>query len=177
MENRTTDESHFAGRLELPGVRHGDVRRLLHGGNQWLARSSSLPDLGRLVWSTEYLLRGRIWQFDIWPQFYIRSQLGWFLGRRQIVLSIESFIRVPMVLAQAQGGGFNLAILAGHLLAVVIYSVLGIVVLTGSFLVIRRYLPFSVTKEIEEDQNTALAIIMGAVIIGMSIIIAASIVG
>ena len=49
--------------------------------------------------------------------------------------------------------------------------------LTGSFLVIRRYLPFSVTKEIEEDQNTALAIIMGAVIIGMSIIIAASIVG
>lgn len=93
------------------------------------------------------------------------------------MLSIDSFIRVPMVLAQAQGGGFNLGVLAGHLLAVVIYSAVGIVVLTGSFMVVRKFLPFSVTKEIEEDQNTALAIIIGAVIIGMSIIIAASIVG
>lgn len=89
----------------------------------------------------------------------------------------DSFIRVPTVLAQAQGGGFNLAVLMGHLLAVVIYSAVGILVLTVSFMVIRRFLPFSVTKEIEEDQNTALAIIIGAVIIGMSIIIAASIVG
>lgn len=93
------------------------------------------------------------------------------------MLSIDSFIRVPMVLAQAQGNGFNLGVLAGHLLAVVIYSAVGIFVLTGSFMVVRKFLPFSVTKEIEEDQNTALAIIIGAVIIGMSIIIAASIVG
>ena len=33
----------------------------------------------------------------------------------------------------------------------------------------------SVTKEIEQDQNVALAIIIGSVIIGMSIIIAAAI--
>jgi len=36
--------------------------------------------------------------------------------------------------------------------------------------------PFSVRKEIEEDQNTALAIILGSVLIGLSIIIAAAIV-
>jgi putative membrane protein len=36
-------------------------------------------------------------------------------------------------------------------------------------------MPFSLRKEIEEDQNTALAIIIGSVIIGMSIIIAAAI--
>jgi uncharacterized membrane protein YjfL (UPF0719 family) len=32
-------------------------------------------------------------------------------------------------------------------------------------------------KEIEHDQNTALGIVMGSVIIGMSIIIAAAIIG
>ena len=33
--------------------------------------------------------------------------------------------------------------------------------------------PFSIRKEIEEDQNVALGIIMGSVIIGISIILAA----
>ncbi len=35
--------------------------------------------------------------------------------------------------------------------------------------------PFSVRKEIEEAQNTALGILMGSVIIGLAIIIAAAI--
>jgi uncharacterized membrane protein YjfL (UPF0719 family) len=39
------------------------------------------------------------------------------------------------------------------------------------------YFPFSVVKEIEQDQNTALGIIIGSVLIGMSIIIAAAIYG
>jgi putative membrane protein len=39
----------------------------------------------------------------------------------------------------------------------------------------KTLMPFSLRKEIEEDQNTALAIIIGSVIIGMSIIIAAAI--
>jgi uncharacterized membrane protein YjfL (UPF0719 family) len=37
--------------------------------------------------------------------------------------------------------------------------------------------PFSVKKEIEEDHNTSLAIIIGAVIIGVAMIIAAAIHG
>ena len=35
----------------------------------------------------------------------------------------------------------------------------------------------SIRKEIEEDQNTALAVLMGSLIIGLSIIIAAAIGG
>jgi uncharacterized membrane protein YjfL (UPF0719 family) len=38
-----------------------------------------------------------------------------------------------------------------------------------------RIVPFSVRKEIEEDQNTSLGIIMGSIIIGISIIIAAAV--
>jgi uncharacterized membrane protein YjfL (UPF0719 family) len=37
--------------------------------------------------------------------------------------------------------------------------------------------PFSVRKEIEEDQNTALAVLMGSVILGIAIIVAAAVQG
>ena len=46
-----------------------------------------------------------------------------------------------------------------------------------SFLVINTITPFSIRKEIEEDQNTALAILIGSVILGLSMIIAAAIGG
>lgn len=65
--------------------------------------------------------------------------------------------------------------LGENLLAVVVYSIVGVLVLGACFWIMKRFMPFSVTKEIEEDQNIALAIIMGSVIVGMSIIIAAAI--
>jgi putative membrane protein len=53
-----------------------------------------------------------------------------------------------------------------------IYSLVGIIMMgIGIFLVILLS-PFSVKKEIEDDQNTSLGIIIGAIIIGISIIIA-----
>ena len=62
-----------------------------------------------------------------------------------------------------------------HVLAVIVYSVIGVLVLGSCFWIMKRMMPFSVTKEIEEDQNIALGIIIGSVIIGMSMIIAAAI--
>ncbi len=53
-----------------------------------------------------------------------------------------------------------------------IYSLVGIIMMgIGIFLVI-LISPFSVKKEIEDDQNVSLGIIIGAIIIGISIIIA-----
>ena len=40
-----------------------------------------------------------------------------------------------------------------------------------------KVMPFSMRKEIEEDQNTALGIIMAGVLIGLSIILSAAIQG
>lgn len=62
-----------------------------------------------------------------------------------------------------------------HIPAVIVYSIIGVLVLGGCFWIMKSLMPFSLRKEIEEDQNTALAIIIGSVIIGMSIIIAAAI--
>ena len=63
------------------------------------------------------------------------------------------------------------------LIATLVYSLIGIVMFAVSFLIIRLITPFSLRKEIEEDQNTALAILIGSVILGLSIIIAAAIGG
>ena len=54
-------------------------------------------------------------------------------------------------------------------------SIVGTVVLGLSFYVIEKVLPFSMRKEIAEDHNVSLGIILGAFVIGLSIIIAAAI--
>lgn len=77
----------------------------------------------------------------------------------------------------AQTGAGGLGLLIQHLLAALIFSLLGVVILALCVWVMSRLTPFSMMKEIEEDQNTALAIVMGAVLIGMSMIIAAAIRG
>ena len=63
------------------------------------------------------------------------------------------------------------------LLATIVYSVVGIVVFAAAFFLMVQIAPFSVKKEIEEDQNTSLGIMMGSVFIGLAIIIAAALVG
>lgn len=65
----------------------------------------------------------------------------------------------------------------GSILAALIYSLMGIVLFGVAFFVIVKIAPFSIRKEIEDDQNTSLGIIIGAVIIGISLIISAAVHG
>jgi uncharacterized membrane protein YjfL (UPF0719 family) len=58
-----------------------------------------------------------------------------------------------------------------------IFCIIGVVIFALAFWIIVKATPFSVRKEIEEDQNTALAVVIGAVIIGIAIVIAAAIQG
>ena len=63
------------------------------------------------------------------------------------------------------------------LLTTIIFVVLGLVVFGVAFLIVTMVTPFSIRKEIEEDQNTALGIVIGSMILGIAIIIAAAING
>ncbi len=63
------------------------------------------------------------------------------------------------------------------LLTTIIFVAIGLVVFAVAFLIVVLVAPFSVKKEIEEDQNTALAIIIGAIILGIALIISAAIQG
>jgi putative membrane protein len=68
------------------------------------------------------------------------------------------------------------ALLRG-VIASLTFAAVGILVLAIAFGLIRWVTPFSIRKELEEDHNTALAIVIGSVIIGMSLIISAAIHG
>ena len=59
----------------------------------------------------------------------------------------------------------------------VVFAFIGLGLFGVTFLIIGKVSPFCIRKEIEEDQNSALAIVMGAVILGIAIIVAASIHG
>jgi len=59
----------------------------------------------------------------------------------------------------------------------VIFVALGLVVFAVAFLIVVLVAPFSVKKEIEDDQNISLAVIIGSVIIGIAMIISAAIHG
>jgi uncharacterized membrane protein YjfL (UPF0719 family) len=66
---------------------------------------------------------------------------------------------------------------ATTVLATLIYSLLGIALFGGSLFLFAKLAPFSIRKEIEEDQNIAVAILIGSAFIGLAIIVAAAIVG
>jgi uncharacterized membrane protein YjfL (UPF0719 family) len=65
----------------------------------------------------------------------------------------------------------------GGALQAIIFSAIGIAFFALAFFLITKAAPFSVRKEIEEDQNTALGIVIGSVILGVAIIVAAAIQG
>jgi putative membrane protein len=68
--------------------------------------------------------------------------------------------------------------LHGHqVTSTVVFSVLGMALLGAFFAILPRILPFSLKKEMEEDQNTALGIVIGSIVIAMAIIIAAAVMG
>ncbi|HEV8436205.1 MAG TPA: DUF350 domain-containing protein [Thermoanaerobaculia bacterium] len=57
------------------------------------------------------------------------------------------------------------------------YTIFGLVVFAIAFWIIVMATPFSIRKEIEEDQNISLAILIGSVMLGLAIIIASTIHG
>ena len=63
----------------------------------------------------------------------------------------------------------------GYVLNAIIYAILGILIFTIAFVVIDKMTPYDLWREICENRNTALAIMVGAMSIAVSIIIAAAV--
>jgi putative membrane protein len=62
-----------------------------------------------------------------------------------------------------------------NFLNALLYSALGIVIFVLAFFLVDRLTPYHLWKEIVQDKNVALAILIGAMSIGMCIIIAAAV--
>jgi putative membrane protein len=59
--------------------------------------------------------------------------------------------------------------------AAVLFAVIGVLLFILAFILFDKITPGSLWKEIIEDQNTALGVLMGAVAIALAIIIAAAV--
>lgn len=61
------------------------------------------------------------------------------------------------------------------LLNALLYALMGIVIFLVSFVLIDKMTPYALWKEIVEEQNVALAILVGAMSLGICVIIAAAV--
>jgi putative membrane protein len=68
-----------------------------------------------------------------------------------------------------------MGIQATNVLNAIIYAAIGIVIFAGAFLVIDKVTPYNLWKEIVQEHNTALALLLGAMSLGICIIIAAAV--
>jgi putative membrane protein len=57
----------------------------------------------------------------------------------------------------------------------ILYAAIGIVIFASAFLVIDKVTPYNLWKEIVQEHNTALAILLGAMSLGICVIIASAI--
>ena len=64
-----------------------------------------------------------------------------------------------------------------HLIAALGFTIVGLIFFAIAFVIMAKAPPFSIRHAIEEDQNTALAIGMASLIIGVAIIIGMAIQG
>ena len=63
------------------------------------------------------------------------------------------------------------------LVSSLVFTTVGIFFFVVAFLLIQKLTPFSIRKEIEEDHNTAMAIVLGAIILGIAMIVSAAVHG
>jgi len=80
-----------------------------------------------------------------------------------------------VIVSPAQGTSIN--VLVEHLIAATVFSVVGIVVFVFCLILAEKLTPFSIIHEIGEEHNMAVSIVVAAIVLGVSIIIAAAILG
>ena len=83
-----------------------------------------------------------------------------------------------ILLAQSEASrGTTFDVLLQHLVAAFVFSFVGVIVFAVCLLLLEKLTPFSLLHEIGEEHNIAAAIVIAAIVLGVSIIIAASIFG
>ena len=66
-------------------------------------------------------------------------------------------------------------IMLTNIVAAIVFAAIGILIFALAFVVFDRITPFTLWKEIIEEHNTALALLIGLIALSLSLIIAAAI--
>ena len=98
-------------------------------------------------------------------------------GKTAVMQATSSDTTVPVATASIPNhkDGIFAKINLADLLATLVYSFLGLFIALLGYKIYDWITPFDLRKELEIDQNTALGIVAGAIILGLCIIVAAAI--
>ena len=98
---------------------------------------------------------------------FIESFFSSGVGRMPAALESTAFIGLIVPLEN----------LLSVLVTTLAFTIFGLLIFGLAYTIIIKVTPFSIRKELEEDQNVALGIVIGSIIIGIALIIAAAIQG
>ena len=68
----------------------------------------------------------------------------------------------------------NLDVLVQSVVSSMVFTAIGLVLFAFAYFVMEKLTPFSLKKELIEDQNVALGIVIAALIIGIAMIVSAA---
>ena len=68
----------------------------------------------------------------------------------------------------------NLDVLVQSVVSSMVFTAIGLVLFAFAYLVMEKLTPFSLKKDLIEDQNVALGIVIAALIIGIAMIVSAA---
>ena len=89
----------------------------------------------------------------------------------------STFQLTDSLLAVAVSESSGVALLGQHLLAAIVFSIVGIIVFAACLFALEKITPYSIVNEIVEEHNVAMSVVVGALVLGVSIIIGAAILG
>lgn len=97
-----------------------------------------------------------------------------------IAIVVSSAIHGGGSVGKADGGNPKMLLPGVYLeefLAVVVFGIVGILLSIIGYVAFEKLAPYPVRKEIEEDQNTSLGILIGAVILSIAMVVSSAIRG
>ena len=92
---------------------------------------------------------------------------------RQLTAVACAIAAFTPAVAMAQSKGITLE--WSEVLVTAVYGTMGIVLAIAGYFLFELVTPFSVKKELTEDDNLAMGVVIGAMVLGVSIIVAAAI--
>lgn len=98
------------------------------------------------------------------------------INRWKILLYGGAFFLLGNSLFAQDSAAYNWGLTLNAVISTVIYSILGLIVLLIGYKVFDWMTPYDFQKEIAEDDNTAVGVMIAGVFIALAIIIAAAIV-
>ena len=106
----------------------------------------------------------------------MKSSRRWYAALRGFVLTMALLPAATAAFAQAERRVWEPSTFGFAVLSTVVFGLLGIIMTIIGFKLFDAFVQFNLAQEICEKQNMAVAILCGAMVLGISIIVAVAII-